>query len=142
MLLSPKWIATIAICFGLVFFPVQNAHALSPKAKVVALTAGYGAAAGALIGVASLAFGTKTRAIFVGASLGLYAGILVGAYMIFFPSKKRKPPPANEVYPNERYSFHIEPPRQKLIADPSHQSLLGNSQLQPKYEVSLLQISF
>lgn len=44
--------------------------------------AGYGAASGALLGAASMAFGTSTRAIAQGASLGLYAGIIFGTYVL------------------------------------------------------------
>jgi len=102
-------IALLAIFLAsFILYPVKEAKALSSKAKVVAITAGYGAGAGTLLGVASLAFGTKSRAIFIGASLGLYAGILVGAYLLLFPPahlgpKEMRP---EDQYPNERYSLY------------------------------------
>lgn len=68
----------------------QNAHAEIPvKAKAFLTIVGYGAAGGALLGVASLAFGTSSRAIAQGASLGLYAGILFGSYVLFAHHQKR-----------------------------------------------------
>lgn len=50
---------------------------------------GYGTGGGALLGAASLAFGTSTRAIAQGASLGLYAGILFGGYVLVSHHQKR-----------------------------------------------------
>ena len=46
------------------------------------MVSGYGAASGALLGLASMAFGTSSRAVAQGASLGLYAGILFGTYVL------------------------------------------------------------
>lgn len=59
------------------------------KAKAFMTIAGYGAAGGALLGAASMAFGTNSRAIAQGASLGLYAGILFGAYVLISHHNKR-----------------------------------------------------
>ncbi len=55
---------------------------MDPKAKAFLTVSAYGSAGGALLGVASMAFGTNSRAIAQGASLGLYAGILFGTYVI------------------------------------------------------------
>ncbi len=52
--------------------------------------AGYGVVGGALLGTASLAFGTGGRSIAKGASLGLYAGLIFGGYVLFnYEMKKR-----------------------------------------------------
>ncbi len=52
--------------------------------------AGYGVVGGALLGTASMAFGSGGRSIAKGASLGLYAGILFGGYIILnYEMKKR-----------------------------------------------------
>lgn len=59
-----------------------TAGGIPPRAKAFLLVSGYGAAGGALLGLASMAFGTSPRAIAQGASLGLYAGILFGTYVI------------------------------------------------------------
>lgn len=59
-----------------------GAGGIPPRAKAFLLVSGYGAAGGALLGLASMAFGTSPRAIAQGASLGLYAGILFGTYVI------------------------------------------------------------
>ena len=42
----------------------------------------YGTVGGALLGTASLAFGTSGRSIAKGASLGLYSGLLFGGYVV------------------------------------------------------------
>jgi len=55
---------------------------MDPKAKAFLTVSAYGAAGGALLGLASMAFGTSSRAVAQGASLGLYAGILFGTYVI------------------------------------------------------------
>lgn len=74
-----------------------EAHALDPKVKAFALVSGYGAAGGALLGLASMAFGEEAIAIARGASLGLYAGMLFGGYVILSHHYKKKYPD-NEYY--------------------------------------------
>ena len=74
------------IIFGiLLFFVSFQTHADSnEKLKVFLTSCAYGTAAGALVGVASLAFASNptqsTNNIAVGASLGLYTGIAIGLY--------------------------------------------------------------
>jgi hypothetical protein len=63
---------------------------MDPKVKVVGATALYGTAGGALLGTASLAFGTKGRSVAIGASLGLYAGLLFGTYVVVTHSMRQK----------------------------------------------------
>jgi hypothetical protein len=65
-----------------VVLPHSKAYAMDPKVKVMATTALYGTVGGALLGTASLAFGTKGRAVAIGSSLGLYAGLLFGSYVV------------------------------------------------------------
>lgn len=68
----------------------QDAKAqVPPKAKAFLTIAGYGAAGGAILGAASMAFGSNSRAIPQGASLGLYAGILFGTYVLVSHHNKR-----------------------------------------------------
>ncbi len=68
----------------------ESARAELPvKARAFASIVGYGTAGGALLGAASMAFGTSTRAVAQGASLGLYAGILFGAYVLVAHHNKR-----------------------------------------------------
>lgn len=52
------------------------------KAKAFLTIAGYGTAGGALLGLATMAFGQSSRAVAQGASLGLYAGLLFGTYVL------------------------------------------------------------
>lgn len=73
------------LCLLIVFalsLPTEKAHALNAKGKAFLVICTYGTVGGALLGFASMAFGTNSRAIAQGASLGLYAGIAFGAYVI------------------------------------------------------------
>jgi hypothetical protein len=86
-----KTICTLLVAlFTLTVLRPQEAKAEIPvKAKAMITIIGYGAAGGALLGAASTAFGTSTRAIAQGASLGLYAGILFGTYVLVSHHNKR-----------------------------------------------------
>jgi hypothetical protein len=68
----------------------------SGKMKVFITTSAYGAMAGALTGMASLAFydtaSSHTKNIAVGASLGLYTGILLSAYIIYGADMMKETP--------------------------------------------------
>lgn len=61
--------------------PVQS-HALDAKVSAVLLMAGYGTVGGALLGTASLAFGSEGRTVAKGASIGLYCGLIFGGYIV------------------------------------------------------------
>jgi hypothetical protein len=68
----------------------RHAQAQIPaKPKAFLTIVGYGTAGGAILGAASMAFGTSSRAIAQGASLGLYAGILFGTYVLVSHHQKR-----------------------------------------------------
>lgn len=80
----------LVVLFTLVMVKPNEARAEMPvKAKAFLTICGYGAAGGALLGAASTAFGTSTRAIAQGASLGLYAGIIFGTYVLVSHHNKR-----------------------------------------------------
>lgn len=86
------------LCFGLVF-PSNKAHAMDPKAKAFLVVCGYGTVGGALLGFASLAFGTNSRAVAQGASLGLYTGIIFGAYVLTSYNQSVGPQDPIDTYP-------------------------------------------
>ena len=78
-----KIFSVFLIVLTFTFLAPQKAQAELPvKAKAFLTIAGYGTAGGAILGAASMAFGTSTRAVAQGASLGLYAGILFGTYVL------------------------------------------------------------
>lgn len=84
----------LSILFVVVFTislikPNEARAELPVKARAFLTIAGYGTAGGALLGAASMAFGTNSRAIAQGASLGLYAGILFGSYVLISHHQKR-----------------------------------------------------
>jgi hypothetical protein len=74
---------SLFLCLTFILRPSVAKAELPPKAKAFLTMAGYGAGGGALLGAASMAFGSSVRAIPQGASLGLYAGILFGTYVLF-----------------------------------------------------------
>ncbi len=78
------------------------AQALPPKVKALIVTSIYGTAGGALLGTASLAFGTSGRSVAKGASIGLYAGILFGGYIILSHAYANSEPETTggEFYPD------------------------------------------
>ena len=65
---------------------------MDSRVKALLIMAGYGTIGGALLGTASLAFGTSGRSVAKGASLGLYAGILFGSYVVLshYVQKQRR----------------------------------------------------
>ena len=83
-----KILSALLMTLALSVLPLNQAHAqtstgsLPPKAKAFLMVSAYGAASGAILGLASMAFGTSSRAVAQGASLGLYAGIIFGTYII------------------------------------------------------------
>ncbi|MBD64271.1 MAG: hypothetical protein CME62_03640 [Halobacteriovoraceae bacterium] len=94
--------------------PMNKAHAMAPKTKAFLVICTYGTVGGALLGFASMAFGTNSRAIAQGASLGLYAGIAFGAYVISTHGRQnttpevyepQEPPPGfNDGFPQPGYN--------------------------------------
>ncbi|EQC49321.1 hypothetical protein M899_1550 [Bacteriovorax sp. BSW11_IV] len=63
---------------------------VDPKLKALGAMAAYGTVGGALLGTASLAFGTKGRSVAIGASLGLYAGLIFGGYVVMTHAMKKR----------------------------------------------------
>lgn len=79
-----KFISAVLVITFISLVPMQSAKAEIPaRAKAAMTIIGYGTAGGALVGAATMAFGTSTRAVAQGASLGLYAGIIFSAYVLF-----------------------------------------------------------
>ncbi len=73
----------VLMLFVSLALPVQNAKAaMDAKSKAFMVVTAYGTVSGALLGFASMAFGSNSKAIAQGASLGLYAGIIFGAYIV------------------------------------------------------------
>ncbi|MGB0454655.1 MAG: hypothetical protein ACPGJV_13180 [Bacteriovoracaceae bacterium] len=89
-----------------IFSVASSANAADPRVKAVMLTSAYGTIGGALLGTASLAFGTSGRAVAVGASVGLYVGLLFGGYVVLSHSMKNRGPsePDDSLENDETYS--------------------------------------
>jgi len=62
---------------------------MDPKVKALGTMAAYGTIGGALLGTATLAFGTGGRSIAKGASLGLYAGLIFGSFVVVTHAMKK-----------------------------------------------------
>lgn len=83
-----KYLIALTLSLSLLFS--SSAFALDSKLKTLAIMSGYGVVGGALLGTATMAFGTSARSIAKGASLGLYAGLIFGSYVILsYEMKKR-----------------------------------------------------
>lgn len=85
---------------------------MDPKTKAFLVVCAYGTVGGALLGFASLAFGTNSRAVAQGASLGLYAGIIFGAYVLTSYQTPGQPDYDSypETYPTDQYPPPAYPP--------------------------------
>tara|TARA_Y100000780_G_scaffold214108_1_gene215456 strand:+ start:5103 stop:5609 length:507 start_codon:yes stop_codon:yes gene_type:complete len=86
------------------FFSLSKVHAqIDPRAKAIGTMAVYGTVGGALLGTASLAFGTDGRSVAKGASLGLYAGLVFGSYVVlsyaYRKHQRQNPQPQDNYYP-------------------------------------------
>lgn len=100
---------------GLLLAIPSKSMALDPKVKALGMVALYGTIGGALLGTASLAFGTRPRAIFQGASIGLYAGLIFGSYIVITHSmKKNNPDQERYQYPSE-YEEALSPQTGQVI---------------------------
>lgn len=120
-----------------------NAFALDKRLKLLFKTAGYGAAAGLVLGAASTAMGLGGfRNVLMGTSAGLYAGIALAAYIVLTPPERPAPRGMNpyaprkpvgpedpdtdeeeiqEMVPNRQQpgsSIELALPAEKLAADP------------------------
>ena len=94
------------LCFGLLFS--NSSFAMDQRLKILGTMSGYGIVGGALLGAATMAFGTTDRAIAKGASLGLYGGLIFGTYVILsYEMKKRgyNEQPREDYYPDSRSPY-------------------------------------
>ena len=101
-----KLLFSFALIFSLLFSSAS--FALDPKLKIIGTMSGYGVVGGALLGAATMAFGTSSRAIARGASLGLYGGLIFGSYIILsYEMKKRgyNEQPREDYYPDSRSPY-------------------------------------
>lgn len=87
-----KLLVSLTILFSIIIHS-QKANALEPKQKAFMVMCAYGTVGGSLLGFASMAFGSNSRAIAQGASLGLYAGIIFGAYVVSSHRSANEPVP-------------------------------------------------
>jgi hypothetical protein len=82
-------LSLVLILCSFIVFPRRAQAEMPVKARAFLTIVGYGAGGGALLGIASMAFGNSTRAVAQGASLGLYAGILFGTYVLVSHHQKQ-----------------------------------------------------
>ncbi|RLA64161.1 MAG: hypothetical protein DRQ88_11490 [Epsilonproteobacteria bacterium] len=72
----------LALMFSFVLITPTHAVTLERSFKTFGTSALWGTLGGALLGAASMAFGTNASTVAKGASLGLYAGLLYGGYLL------------------------------------------------------------
>jgi hypothetical protein len=107
-----KLLISLAILFSLTI-PTDNVSALEPKQKAFMVMTTYGTVGGALLGFASMAFGSGSRSIAQGASLGLYAGIIFGSYVITSHRSAGEPAEVIDPYAPPQQDPYAEPPRMR-----------------------------
>ena len=137
------------LLISLFCFSATSAHALDKKVALMFKTAGYGAAAGLLVGAATWTMGGPSRNALIGTSLGLYAGIILGTYILITqddgPKAKSGNPwrPGQPVGPDD---WRNEPLGEDDLSQASPDSALKQSvRLKPAEVIAwspLLSISF
>ena len=73
------WVVLGPLVMGM---PNSAQAAFPMKAKALLTTCAYGTVGGALLGLASMAFGSKPIAVAQGASIGLWSGLIFGSYIV------------------------------------------------------------
>lgn len=105
---------------------------------------GYGIVGGALLGAASMAFGTSGRAIAKGASLGLYGGLIFGSYVILsYEMKKRgfNEQPHDDYYPDGRSPYE-DNQGSNTVLDVNEYKLAGSENKKDPKKDPLIAINF
>ena len=74
--------AALALAAALLWAPGTARAQIDPRIRSLGVFTAYGVVGGALLGIATMAFGSGKRAPFVGASLGLYTGLMFSGYVI------------------------------------------------------------
>lgn len=109
-----KKLILILLTTTLFFGTIRDTRAnFDPRIRALGVMALYGTVGGALLGTASLAFGTSGRSIAKGASLGLYAGLLFGGYVVVSHAMNKRAAeapaaPQEDYYPEEEESEYDE----------------------------------
>lgn len=95
-------ILPIVLTLSFLFASPAAKAEVDPKLKALGAMAAYGTVGGALLGTASLAFGTSGRSVAIGASLGLYAGLIFGGYVVMTHAMKKRgyQQPGDGYYPD------------------------------------------
>jgi hypothetical protein len=140
-----KKIYIIIICS---VFLTNFSFATDSKLKVVGTMSAYGVVGGALLGTASMAFGSDSRSIAKGASLGLYAGLIFGSYVVlsyemrkrgYSESREDFYPDSKSQYEDGQSNLHLpELENYNLVAYESKKELLEL----PLLSLNLLNINF
>lgn len=137
-------LSLLVICLSL----TNMAFASDSKLKVVGTMSAYGVVGGALLGTASMAFGSDSRSIAKGASLGLYAGLIFGSYVILsYEMKKHGYGESREdFYPDSKSQYEDGQSYNRLqdLENYNLVSFKNKKELQelPLFSVNLLKLDF
>ena len=141
----------ILLLLAISLIPRTSQAEMDGRVKAMLTVTTYGVVGGTLLGVASLAFGAKPRAIAIGASLGLYAGLIFGSYIVVSHHYR-----TGDAYPGSYGTYQLDdntgdfgaPERVQSIADAwaDNQFLgsLGNkgNKNRPNVYLNILQFQF
>ncbi len=131
----------LLILISVIFLSCNQVNAMDSRLRVMGTMAGYGVVGGALLGTASLAFGTSGRAIAKGASLGLYAGLIFGAYAITSYELKKRGygEPKEDYYPDSNSPYE----EQSYLINLNHSNIIAlNDKIQNPFENKLIEMNF
>lgn len=123
-------------------------YAADSKLKVVGTMSAYGVVGGALLGTASMAFGSDSRSIAKGASLGLYAGLIFGSYVILsYEMKKRGFSESREDFYPDSKSQYEDNQSYNRVPDLNNFDLVANQEKKeavvlPLFSLNLLNYNF
>ena len=121
------------VSFFLLVSSVEIKAQMNPRLKALGAMALYGTAGGALLGTASLAFGSGGRSIAKGASLGLYAGLIFGSYIVishaYRKHQRENPTPQENYYPDAQspYEDGGDPEGEGFYWNPSMEQALQHN---------------
>jgi hypothetical protein len=131
----------ILLSFALSFSSLSFAS--DSKLKVVGTMSAYGVVGGALLGTASMAFGSDSRSIAKGASLGLYAGLIFGSYVILsYEMKKRGYGESREDFYPDSKSQYEDSQSNNNLPEVEHYNLVSFKNNKELKELPLFSINF
>ena len=128
-------IVSLLVCSGPAFAGSDSTLTTTgKKVRIVAKSAAYGLGGGLIVGLASQAFKSKSKNIFLAGSLGLYAGIAIGLIVVTGTHSTRYDGP--DTYKD------LEDFQNGSLTTPEKIKSVGQEPPPPKMQLSLFSANF